>query len=500
MAPATPTKSKAKGGGGLDLPRPFSAEDQRLFTKKIDKLIKKREKMNKKMKSLNKMTTTDEASAQLQREQQEDLQRTSRSIMKREQKLKTLHTNILEEREKLRKADPSNAKRAEDVTFLKTMLAKLESAGTPKSSKRKAYRNAVDDALPSSSSSSDSDFEYLVSENDNHSTIEPDLGNKQKSPSDDVLFSDIKKDKRSKDQHAEEKNKKKRKKSNPVPAEEITISTAAAGKGKKHKKLEKSGEKSGEKLSEKVAEDSVTTNTPQSIQANMSTENAATTKNKKGGDTKALEQKTSSGKSTPKGPTPIPIPRIPTYSSAGRIPFNPFLGLRKFSTGNPEPEPFTTPPEKPKVSKPTSEENGQTWVLNSASSRKKNKRSDSDAKSVTLTIGKVETPYDADQESPTPPSKKDKKEKKKRGRPKKTKGSVATQQPSSAAEAQSSVSAVHASGGLIQSNNAGPRGLLAQLGPGAGPIPRSQELQKAIDNDRLMFAQEREALLKSMRF
>ncbi|KAF5517820.1 hypothetical protein CGCA056_v010823 [Colletotrichum aenigma] len=191
-------------------------------------------------------------------------------------------------------------------------------------------------------------------------------------------------------------------------------------------------------------------------------------------------------KQTPKGPTRIDPPAAPAIFSDLLPRYNPFLGFQKtYSTQ--KAEPIFTPPEKPsaKPSSSSAVESGQTWVLDTVGSRKK-------SNSVTMKIGKVETPHQTDQESPTPPSTR---EKKKRGKPKKAKGPATT-----AAKPSASVSSVHASGDLVQSLHPGSHGKLAQLAAATGPAQRSQELQKKLAEDRKMIAKERDAWKKIMKF
>ncbi|KAI8295852.1 hypothetical protein K4K59_004364 [Colletotrichum sp. SAR11_240] len=194
-------------------------------------------------------------------------------------------------------------------------------------------------------------------------------------------------------------------------------------------------------------------------------------------------------KQTPKGPTRIDPPAALAIFSDLRPRYNPFSGFQKtYSTQ--KAEPIFTPPEKPSA-KPSSSsssavESGQTWVLDTVGSRKK-------SNSVTMKIGKVETPHQTDQESPTPPSTREKK--KKRGKPKKAKGPA-----TSAAQPSASVSSVHASGDLVQSLHPGSHGKLAQLAAATGPAQRSPELQKKLAEDRKMIAKERDAWKKIMKF
>ncbi|KAF4821776.1 hypothetical protein CGCTS75_v010936 [Colletotrichum tropicale] len=192
-------------------------------------------------------------------------------------------------------------------------------------------------------------------------------------------------------------------------------------------------------------------------------------------------------KQTPKGPTRIDPPAAPAIFSDLRPRYNPFSGFQKtYSTQ--KAEPIFTPPEKPsaKPSSSSAVESGQTWVLDTVGSRKK-------SNSVTMKIGKVETPHQTDQESPTPPSTREKK--KKRGKPKKAKGpATSTAQPSA------SGSAVHASGDLVQSLDPGSHGKLAQLAAATGPAQRSPELQKKLAEDRKMIVKERDAWKKIMKF
>ncbi|KAF4832681.1 hypothetical protein CGCSCA4_v013560 [Colletotrichum siamense] len=192
-------------------------------------------------------------------------------------------------------------------------------------------------------------------------------------------------------------------------------------------------------------------------------------------------------KQTPKGPTRIDPPAALTIFSDLRPRYNPFSGFQKtYSTQ--KAEPIFTPPEKPsaKPSSSSAVESGQTWVLDTVGSRKK-------SNSVTMKIGKVETPHQTDQESPTPPSAREKK--KKRGKPKKAKGPA-----TSAAQPSASVSSVHASGDLVQSLHPGSHGKLAQLAAATGPAQRSPELQKKLAEDRKMIAKERDAWKKIMKF
>ncbi|KAF4822620.1 hypothetical protein CGCSCA5_v002213 [Colletotrichum siamense] len=192
-------------------------------------------------------------------------------------------------------------------------------------------------------------------------------------------------------------------------------------------------------------------------------------------------------KQTPKGPTRIDPPAALTIFSDLRPRYNPFSGFQKtYSTQ--KAEPIFTPPEKPsaKPSSSSAVESGQTWVLDTVGSRKK-------SNSVTMKIGKVETPHQTDQESPTPPSTREKK--KKRGKPKKTKGPA-----TSAAQPSASVSSVHASGDLVQSLHPSSHGKLAQLAAATGPAQRSPELQRKLAEDRKMIAKERDAWKKIMKF
>ncbi|EQB44383.1 hypothetical protein CGLO_16875 [Colletotrichum gloeosporioides Cg-14] len=192
-------------------------------------------------------------------------------------------------------------------------------------------------------------------------------------------------------------------------------------------------------------------------------------------------------KQTQKGPTRVDPPAALAIFSDLRPRYNPFSGFQKrYSTQ--KAEPIFTPREKPsaKPSSSSAVESGQTWVLDTVGSRKK-------SNSVTMKIGKVETPHQTDQESPTPPSTKE--NKKKRGKPKKTKGPE-----TSVAQPSASVSSVHASGNLVQSLHPGSHGKLAQLAAAIGPAQRSPELQKKLAADRKMIAKERDAWKKIMKF
>ncbi|OLN81085.1 hypothetical protein CCHL11_09709 [Colletotrichum chlorophyti] len=132
----------------------------------------------------------------------------------------------------------------------------------------------------------------------------------------------------------------------------------------------------------------------------------------------------SSVKPVIKGPTRINTPATSAISrlvNAGRTPFNPWQGLRSFSTQNPEPI-HVCEDNMERVEKSPKQKHTQKWVLDATGSRKKTKGSDTDVKKITMSIGKVTTPHKMDQGSPTPLPKK---EVRKRGRPKKAKKSVA---------------------------------------------------------------------------
>ncbi|KAK1638356.1 hypothetical protein BDP81DRAFT_392954 [Colletotrichum phormii] len=174
-----------------------------------------------------------------------------------------------------------------------------------------------------------------------------------------------------------------------------------------------------------------------------------------------------------KGPTRIhpatPDNRGSFVRTAGHTPYNPFLSFKPHSVQHPGPS--FVPEKSPKSA------GGQVWVLDTTGSRKKqNKSLEDDTKSVTMTIGKVDTPHKVDQGSPTPPSKKDQK---KRGRPKKAKEPLVPVSP-------------HRAGPAAQT--ATPRARASSdLAALLGSPKRAKKLQKVLKEDRAMLEQEKKS-------
>ncbi|EXF76366.1 hypothetical protein CFIO01_12062 [Colletotrichum fioriniae PJ7] len=190
-------------------------------------------------------------------------------------------------------------------------------------------------------------------------------------------------------------------------------------------------------------------------------------------------QKVTSSPSTAlKGPTRIPVPATPDnrgsfIRSAGRTPFNPFLNLKPHSVQHPAPS--FVPEKSPKSP------GGQVWVLDTTGSRKQNKNHEDDAKSVTMTIGKVDTPHKFDQGSPTPPPKK---EQKKRGRPKKVKEPLAPVSP-------------HRAGSSVKATTPRARAS-SDLAALLGSPKRAKKLQKVLKEDKAMLEQEKKSWYKAV--
>ncbi|KAI3544378.1 hypothetical protein CABS01_12517 [Colletotrichum abscissum] len=190
-------------------------------------------------------------------------------------------------------------------------------------------------------------------------------------------------------------------------------------------------------------------------------------------------QKAMSSPSTAlKGPTRIPIPATPDnrgsfIRTAGRTPFNPFLNLKPHSVQHPAPS--FVPEKSPKSP------DGQVWVLDTTGSRKQNKNHEDDAKSVTMTIGKVDTPHKFDQGSPTPPPKK---EQKKRGRPKKVKEPLAPVSP-------------HRAGSSAKATTPRARAS-SDLAALLGSPKRAKKLQKVLKEDKAMLEQEKKSWYKAV--
>ncbi|KAL2881566.1 hypothetical protein SGCOL_003133 [Colletotrichum sp. CLE4] len=189
------------------------------------------------------------------------------------------------------------------------------------------------------------------------------------------------------------------------------------------------------------------------------------------------QKATSSPGTALKGPTRIHPPLPPAtpenrgsfVRTAGHTPYNPFLNLKPHSVQHPGPS-FVRE-KSPKSA------GGQVWVLDTTGSRKKqNKSHEDDTKSVTMTIGKVDTPHKVDQGSPTPPPKKDQK---KRGRPKKTKEPLIPASP-------------HCAGFAAQT--ATPRARTSSdLAALLGSPKRAKKLQKVLKEDRAMLEQEKKS-------
>ncbi|KAK7449467.1 hypothetical protein Landi51_05891 [Colletotrichum acutatum] len=190
------------------------------------------------------------------------------------------------------------------------------------------------------------------------------------------------------------------------------------------------------------------------------------------------QKATSSPSTALKGPTRIPIPATPDnrgsfIRTAGRTPFNPFLNLKPHSVQHPAPS--FVPEKSPKSP------GGQVWVLDTTGSRKQNNIHEDDAKSVTLTIGKVDTPHKFDQGSPTPPPKK---EQKKRGRPKKIKEPLAPVSP-------------HRAGSATKATTSRARAS-SDLAALLGSPKRAKKLQKVLKDDKAMLEQEKKSWYKAV--
>ncbi|KAF4777553.1 hypothetical protein HER10_EVM0003600 [Colletotrichum scovillei] len=190
------------------------------------------------------------------------------------------------------------------------------------------------------------------------------------------------------------------------------------------------------------------------------------------------QKATSSSSTALKGPTRIPIPATPDnrgsfIRTAGRTPFNPFLNLKPHSVQHPAPS--FVPEKSPKSP------GGQVWVLDTTGSRKQNKNYEEEAKSVTMTIGKVDTPHKFDQGSPTPPPKK---EQKKRGRPKKVKEPLAPVSP-------------HRAGSSAKATTPRARAS-SDLAALLGSLKRAKKLQKVLKEDKAMLEQEKKSWYKAV--
>ncbi|WQF84921.1 hypothetical protein CDEST_09935 [Colletotrichum destructivum] len=216
------------------------------------------------------------------------------------------------------------------------------------------------------------------------------------------------------------------------------------------------------------------------------------------GQTSNLEQKKvgnsgmsnseGTSKTTSTSPTRIatPITSVaPFLDTAGRTPLNPWSHYGPtFSIQNPEP--IRTSAESKQM--PEQASDGQVWVLNASGSRKKKNRTDSETKSVTMTIGKVDAPNKADQGSPTPPPKK---ERKMRGRPKKVKEPLLPLESRPAnPQGQMSVPGVRASEDLVR--------LITPSAALLGKSERSASLKKLLAKDKKLLAVEADSWFEAM--
>ncbi|GJC99623.1 hypothetical protein ColKHC_08449 [Colletotrichum higginsianum] len=189
-------------------------------------------------------------------------------------------------------------------------------------------------------------------------------------------------------------------------------------------------------------------------------------------------------KPTSTSPTRIatPITSVaPFLETAGRTPLNPWSHYGPtFSIQNPEP--IRTSAESNQ--KPEQATDGQVWVLNASGSRKKKNRTDSETKSVTMTIGKVDAPNKVDQGSPTPPPKK---ERKMRGRPKKVKEPLL---PLESRPATPKARCVRVSEDLVR--------LITPSAALLGKVERSASLKKLLAKDKKLLAVEADSWFEAM--
>ncbi|TQN72762.1 hypothetical protein CSHISOI_02700 [Colletotrichum shisoi] len=198
----------------------------------------------------------------------------------------------------------------------------------------------------------------------------------------------------------------------------------------------------------------------------------------------------SEGTSKPTSTSPMriatPITSVaPFLETAGRTPLNPWSHYGPtFSIQNPEP--IRTSAESNQM--PEQASDGQVWVLNASGSRKKKNRTDSETKSVTMTIGKVDAPNKVDQGSPTPPPKK---ERKMRGRPKKVKEPLLPLESRPATpQGQMSVPGVRASEDLVR--------LITPSAALLGKSERSASLKKLLAKDKKLLAVEADSWFEAM--
>ncbi|KAJ0168900.1 hypothetical protein CTA2_8666 [Colletotrichum tanaceti] len=193
-------------------------------------------------------------------------------------------------------------------------------------------------------------------------------------------------------------------------------------------------------------------------------------------------------KPTLMGPTRIATPitsAAPFLETAGRTLLNPWSHYGPtFSIQNPEPT--RTSAEINQM--PEQASDGQVWVLNASGSRKKKNRTDSETKSVTMTIGKVDAPNKVDQGSPTPPPKK---ERKIRGRPKKVKEPLLPLESRPATpQGQMSAPGVRASEELVR--------LITPSTALLGNGERSASLKKLLAKDKKLLAVEADSWFEAM--
>ncbi|KAK2027105.1 hypothetical protein LX32DRAFT_684102 [Colletotrichum zoysiae] len=179
-----------------------------------------------------------------------------------------------------------------------------------------------------------------------------------------------------------------------------------------------------------------------------------------------------------KGPMRIapPVTPVPSFTAtAGRTPLNPWSAYRRTCIEGTE-----------KAKKP---QDDQVWVLGTTGSRKKGDLDNSDTKTITMTIGKVDSPTKVDQGSPTPPPKKERKKKARHGT-KVKKPVVPFEYRPATAQGKTSVPGVRVSEDLVH--------LITPYAALLGSVERAESLNKLLAKDQELLKEEKKTWFKTI--
>ncbi|KAK2059284.1 hypothetical protein LY76DRAFT_653515 [Colletotrichum caudatum] len=169
-----------------------------------------------------------------------------------------------------------------------------------------------------------------------------------------------------------------------------------------------------------------------------------------------------------------PVVPVPSFTgTTGRTPLNPWSAYRRTCIEGTE-----------KAQKP---QDDQVWVLGTTGSRKKADLDNSDTKTITMTIGKVDSPTKVDQGSPTPPPKKERKKKARYGT-KVKKPVVPFEYRPATAQGKRFVPGVRVSKDLVH--------LVTPYAALLGSVKRAESLNKLLAKDQELLKEEKKTWFK----